>query len=209
MFAKYIAGQYRRPTGLVGRWIGQKMVEQHRPENLWTVDLLDVQPADHILEIGFGGGFAIEQVAQHLTYGQISGVDFSGTMVHTASRRNQRAINAGRVNLRQGDAAKLPFQEATFDKVFSINCLYFWTEPLAALQGIYRVLKPGGMLVITLLLTERWPGEIPTPTPTFRAYSGAELRDLVSRAGFINTRLETDPNLENRSSGSVIGYKAT
>jgi protein-L-isoaspartate O-methyltransferase len=59
MFARYIAGQYRRPTGLIGRWIGQKMVEQHRAENLWTVALLDVQPADRILEIGFGGGFAI------------------------------------------------------------------------------------------------------------------------------------------------------
>lgn len=80
-------------------------------------------------------------------------------MVHAASRRNHATIKAGRVNVRQGNAADLPFAELAFDKVFSINCLYFWTEPLTALQGIYRVLKPGGMLVITLLLTERWPGE--------------------------------------------------
>ncbi len=208
MFEKYIAGQYRRPTGLIGRWIGQKMVEQHRPENLWTVALLDVQPADQILDIGFGGGFAIEEIAKHLQQGGISGVDFSGTMVRAASRRNAAAIKAGRVNVGKGDAAHLPFADAAFDKVFSINSLYFWMEPLVALRQIWRVLKPGGTLIITLLLTERWPGEIPAATPTFRAYSGAELRDLLTDAGFVNIRLEADPNLENRSSASVIGHKA-
>ena len=48
--------QFRRPTGLLGRLAGWIMA--NRPSNIernrWTVDLLRVQPADHVLEIGFG-----------------------------------------------------------------------------------------------------------------------------------------------------------
>jgi ribosomal protein S18 acetylase RimI-like enzyme len=42
MWQKYIDGQYRKPSGIVGRWIGRKMARQHQPENLWTVNLLNV-----------------------------------------------------------------------------------------------------------------------------------------------------------------------
>jgi ubiquinone/menaquinone biosynthesis C-methylase UbiE len=210
MFQKYIAGQYRRPSGIVGRWIGQRMAEQHQPENLWTVNLLDVQPDDHILEVGFGSGFAIQHVAERLTTGVIIGVDFSRTMVRSARRRNAQAVRAGKVDLRYGDAAQLPLDDHAFDKVYSIHSLYFWMQPLQALQEIMRVLKPGGMFILTLLPTERWgaPEDVPSPTPTFRPYSQNELKALLSQVGFIHLRVEADPNLEHRSNYSMIGYKS-
>src|SRR5690242_15432344 len=102
MFQKYIDSQYRRPRGLVGRWIGRKMVQQHQPENLWTINLLDIKPADQILEVGFGAGFAIQDIAKHLDNGQVTGVDFSAAMVRAAGRRSADAIRAGKVKLIEG-----------------------------------------------------------------------------------------------------------
>ena len=81
--------QFRRPTGLLGRLAGWIMA--NRPSNIernrWTVDVLNVQPADHVLEIGFGPGLAIAQVARLAPQGRLVGIDHSALMIERASRR--------------------------------------------------------------------------------------------------------------------------
>jgi len=198
--------QYRRPSGLVGRWVGEKMADQHRSENLWTIQHLAVQPTDDLLEIGFGPGFAIQQIASLLTTGIIAGVDFSKTMVSAAQRRNARAVNAGRVDVRYGEVTQLPFAESTFDKVFSINSLYFWLDPLAAFKELRRVLKSDGTLTLTFLPSERWDST-PTATDDFKPYSSVEIQTLLTQVGFTNIRTEADPDLQNRANFSVIAQK--
>src|SRR5258708_36329593 len=103
MWQKYIDGQYRQPSGPVGRWIGNKMARQHRPENIWTVNLLDVQPADHILEIGFGPGIASQEIARRASSGFVAGIDFSRAMVTAAAHRNSEGVRTGKIDLRYGD----------------------------------------------------------------------------------------------------------
>jgi ubiquinone/menaquinone biosynthesis C-methylase UbiE len=125
-------------------------------------------------------------------------------MVAAAKRRNAAGVRAGKVDLRYGEVTHLPFADNFFDKIFSINSIYFWTKPLDALHEIRRVLKPGGTLILTFLPTERWENA-PAATETFKPYSTAELSELLARTEFVNVRVEADPNLENRSNCSVIG----
>ncbi len=148
--ASLLAGQHGHPTGIIGRMLGERMVRQHIPETTWTISLLDIKPEDQILELGFGAGRAIELVATQAANGHVSGIDLSQEMVRAASRRNARAIKAGHVALCQGDLTTLPFADNQFDKVFSIQTFYFWSDPPRALAEIFRVLKPGAMLVVTL-----------------------------------------------------------
>ena len=191
MWQKYLDGQYRQPSGLVGRWVGSKMAEQHVAENLWTVALLDVQPSDRILEIGFGPGIAVEAAAKRAARGFVAGVDVSRTMVAAASKRNIAAIRAGKVELRHADAAHLPYPDASFNKAFSIHSIYFWRDPLLALKDIYRVLKPHGLLVLTVLPKEKWNLADPDEAgaPDCRPYSGDELLALMREAGFTGERI--------------------
>lgn len=210
MFNKILDRQYRRPSGLLGRYIGRQMARDHLPENEWTVELLQPQSGDHILEIGFGPGVAIAQLTSRVPQGRIVGVDFSRAMVAAAGRRNAQAIRRGQVELHWGEVAHLPLGEALFDKAYSIHSIYFWPEPEKALREIKRVLKVGGLLVLTILPKEKWGTDnlaTPVGTPECTPYTGDELRHMLSQAGFSLTRIEVDSQAECPSNYSVIGLK--
>lgn len=206
MFGAYIDGQYRRPTGIVGRFIAGRMAQQHQPENAWTVSLLHVQPGDHILEIGFGPGATIQRLAALTPEGHVTGIDYSPTMVSLASRHNAQAIKAGQVKLCHGNVVNLPFANYTFDKVISIHTLYFWLEPLDALIEIQRVLKPGGMLALTILPREKWPGG-GTGTEYCKVYSGDDVVKLLLDAGFTSAHVEPCPLPTQFRELAVIGIR--
>jgi len=144
-----LARQYRCPTGLVGRAVGAKMARQHAPDTAWTISLLEIKPADRVLEIGFGAGRAIELISAQTPQGHIAGIDLSPAMVRVSRQRNAQAIAAGRVELHQGTVEHMPFKDQQFNKLLSIHSLYFWSDAQRAVAEIARVLAPGGRLALT------------------------------------------------------------
>jgi SAM-dependent methyltransferase len=153
----YIDRQHRRPSGPVGQLIGERMLRQHTPETNWSVELLDIQPGDRVLEIGFGAGRGLALALQRATHGWVTGVDLSPTMIAAAARRNRAAIEQGRLALLRGDIAALPFEHSSFDKLFSIHTFYFWPDQHAVCLGLAELLAPGGRLVSTFATARRRP----------------------------------------------------
>lgn len=191
--ARAIAAQLRRPSGWLGRLTGLYMSRNNARVNGWTVSLLDFHPEDHLLEVGFGSGAAIGQVAQLLSGGKVCGIDYSEAMLRQALRRNTVAVRDGRVELRHGDVSELPYENEAFDKAYAIHSIYFWPDPLAALREMRRVLKPGGLAAISILSRDDML-KMGSRLPGFSLYSGKELVDILERAGFIDVRLEEYPD---------------
>lgn len=207
MFEELFGRQYAQPQGVLGHVAGWRMVRQHRPENWWTVAVLDARVEDSILELGFGPGFALQQLSRTVRRGFIAGVDVSPTMVTAASRRNARAVQRGLVQLQCADVVDLPFDDARFDKAFSIHSIYFWPDPLRALQEVWRVLRPGGLLALTVLPRERW-GLEPVGSADCRPYSGDELIGLLAACNFGELRILVDANnVSAESNYTVLGRK--
>jgi ubiquinone/menaquinone biosynthesis C-methylase UbiE len=175
-----LRAQAGNPTGIVGKIFGYLMNITNKEENYWTVSLLNIDATSNVLEIGFGTGLAIAEVAKIAVQGQIYGVDRSATMLESAQKQNQQAIESGLVNLQLGDVISLPFADNYFDIVYSINCIYFWEPPAPALSEIYRVLKPGGSIAITA--RDRHDQEV------YARLNSRAVRELLQSAGFVNLK---------------------
>lgn len=168
-------GQPGMPRGWVGRLLGRIMAWHNSQDDAWTIHCLDIGNGEHVLEVGFGPGRAIEMLAQMNPSVFITGIDHSETMLEAASSRNREATQSGRVDLRLGSVMDLPFKDASFDRVFSINCIYFWEPPVQGLREIYRVLKPHGRLAVTVRDKGR---------EAYQSFKPAKLEVLFREAGF-------------------------
>ncbi|MDQ2716290.1 MAG: class I SAM-dependent methyltransferase [Chloroflexota bacterium] len=204
--ASLLAGQHGHPTGIVGYMLGEQMVRQHMPETTWTLSLLDLKAEDQILELGFGAGRAIELVAVQASNGHISGIDLSQEMLRAASRRNTRAIKAGQVALYHGDLTTLPFADNQFDKVFSIQTLYFWPDPPRALAEISRVLKPGAILVVTLSTGKIDTGEA-TGLEGYQVILEEQIVPEMKQLGFTQAYIKQGPASRQFKTTAVVGVK--
>jgi ubiquinone/menaquinone biosynthesis C-methylase UbiE len=208
MIARFFAGQFRKPGRLFGRLIGTFMAQGNEYEAGWTVSLLNIQPDEHILEIGFGPGVAIQYASHKAVNGLVAGIDFSATMVQVASKRNAAALKAGRVDLRHSEVSSLPFLDEMFDKTYTIHCIYFWTKPLDDLREVRRVLKAGGWLAVTILPTDQWANTRRVPPPDiFTLYTGDEVAQLLLKAGFRDVRVEMCPHPDKFPGACVLGVK--
>ena len=147
---KNFNSQFAHPHGWLGRLVGVILAIKNRERNAWTISLLDIRPGDHVLEIGFGPGQAIQEVAKLTSNGFVAGIDVSDTMVVQASKRNTAAIRSGRALLQQGSESPLTFENNKFDKVLAVNSMQFWSNQMAGLQEVMRVLKPAGRVAITI-----------------------------------------------------------
>jgi ubiquinone/menaquinone biosynthesis C-methylase UbiE len=182
-----MVAQFHRPHGIGGRAAGWVMAhrESNRRRNVWAAGLLDVQPDDRVLELGFGPGIAIEALARRATNGVVVGIDHSEVMVRQARRRNAAAVRAGRVDLRLGNAETLPHFEEQFDRILAVNSLMFWDDPVARLEELRGILRPGGRIAIA------YQPRGPNSTDETAAEAGRELATQFSAAGLTDVRVET------------------
>ncbi len=165
-----------------------------------------LQPANHVLEIGFGPGALINQIASITTEGHVEGVDFSESMLTEATKNNKRYISSNRVKIQKGDSKELNYADETFDKICTVNTLYFWNPPKVHLSEIFRVLKSGGRLVLGLRSSEQMES-LPLDKTIFNTYSLNEAVSLISNVGFSDVHIQERDGVPF-ASYCVVGTKA-
>jgi SAM-dependent methyltransferase len=157
---------------------------QHPTGVLGSLDALAPGPKDQVLELGFGPGWALRTIAARTPAGRVFGVDQSDRMLKQASNMNQAAIAAGRMHLIKGEFSSLPWIDGTFNKILVVNAAYFFDSDGNDAAEVFRVLKPGGRLVVYVTAREtmvEWPFAGPD---THRTYDTNELQRLLETAGF-------------------------
>jgi ubiquinone/menaquinone biosynthesis C-methylase UbiE len=137
---------FAHPSGWRGRMAGRFMLWTNKQDDV--VGVLDVQPGDEVLEVGYGPGGLIRLLAERTEAARIRGVDPSPEMRDQASRHNRKAVRAGRVCLDVGTAERTGLPDASVDRVVSVNNVAIWPDLEAGVEELHRVVRPGGTVVI-------------------------------------------------------------
>lgn len=191
-----IGKQMQYPKGFFGKvlfaWMTPKTIAHAR----WTADLLDIQPEDKIIEIGFGNGANIELLLEKATRGTVTGVEISKTAIEMASRKNAKAISEGRVLLHLAPGNSLPSENNVFDKACSVATAYVIEDPGAVFREMFRVLKPTGRAAVTFPIRENFMRFKPVATDGFYLHELTDLEAAYRKAGFINCRTERNDGVK-------------
>lgn len=178
MLSRFLARQFARPSGLLGRfWIAPWLDRISREMNALALRELRLAGGERVLEVGFGGGGLI---AMMLDAGaaQVTGVDVSEAALARARRRFGKEAE-----IVHASAEALPFADSAFDAAVSLNSLYFWPDVPGAFAELARVVRPGGRLVIGFEPAgelRKWPGH----RFGFKLFEAEEVAGLASAAGF-------------------------
>jgi ubiquinone/menaquinone biosynthesis C-methylase UbiE len=156
-----------------------------------TLRRMPVTPTARVLDVGCGTGELLRRLRAKYPDAVLAGLDPVPEMLAVA-----RGKLNGREDLRIGYADSLPWGPGSFDVVVSCNMFHYITHPAQALREMARVLRPGGLLVLTdwcddylachvcnlyLRLTNR---------AFYKTYREAECLDLLADAGFSDVKLE-------------------
>ncbi len=184
-----IGEQLRTPSGRYGRLIGRAMALINAGPYRLAIGALGVQPDETVLELGFGPGRGIDELAKRVTSGRVLGIDQSAEMLDLAMYANHRAIMQGRVQLRIGRFDALPYSDECVSRVLAVNVAYFFAPAGKEIAEIYRVLRPGGRAVVYVTDRSTMSGWKFSGPETHRLYDADELNDLLRQGGF------TSPNI--------------
>jgi ubiquinone/menaquinone biosynthesis C-methylase UbiE len=172
----HIGAQFKRPTGFGGRIATRFMNVQNRRLYDATEQALALAEGERALDVGFGNGAFMQGLSRKYSC-DFYGIDISPDMVDTASKRNPKA------HLSQGDITKTSYTDGFFDKVYSVNTVYFWSGLSAGFAEIHRILRGGGMFVNTLYSKE-FLDRLPAANKGYAKYSAGELSRAGKQCGF-------------------------
>jgi ubiquinone/menaquinone biosynthesis C-methylase UbiE len=194
--------------GVIARWYA-KNTRQGREFDVLAQRVSEIVPAgSHVLEVAPGPGFLSVEIAKLGKY-QVAGVEISKTFVEI-ERANAKAAGVA-IDFQQGDAARLPFGDASFDFVVCTAAFKNFTRPVQALREMYRVLRPQGKALVIDLRSDASPAEINREVEkmglnrintlltkwTFSmmllksAYTEQQIREFLSEAGIAKSRIES------------------
>jgi len=127
------------------------------------VHLLSVTPSEVVLEVGVGTGYSLKEIANFVgEKGKAHGIDVTPQMLELTRKRLKKAGFMDRVELYEGDARRMPYQNGKFDAVYMASTLeLFDTSDIpVVLNEVKRILKPRGRLGVASLSREGKEGSV-------------------------------------------------
>jgi ubiquinone/menaquinone biosynthesis C-methylase UbiE len=187
MAPRFAARQLSHPTGFLGAVFRHLMNRTNARMNASALTKLAVSSGDRVLEVGFGGGLTLKQLIEAASW--VCGVDRSQQAVQAARARFARAVREGRAEFHQAGVESLPLTDGHFNKAISVNTVYFWSSLAAGFAELYRVLSPGGRIVIGFVPKESMD-KMNMPKDIFTSRTPEEIIAAVHSAGFQDVRIE-------------------
>ncbi|WP_430529919.1 class I SAM-dependent methyltransferase [Myroides sp. C20-1] len=146
-----VANQLRCPSGQAGEELAEMMFKSNSNMIYKTVDRLQLDQKDAVLEIGFGSAKHLPYIFSAAKNIRYHGVEISPLMMEMAAKVKE-SLEQEQIELTlTGELNSLPYSDKAFNHCFSVNTVYFWSDPVKYFTEIYRVLKPGGSIALSYI----------------------------------------------------------
>lgn len=198
-----IASQLKLPTGEKGIEMGNMMNETNINMTRHSIQNLNISNENRILELGHGNAGHVEflfEKAKNLKY---YGLEMSELMFQEARQTNRNFVSQKQAFFSLYDGNKIPFENDFFDKIFTVNTIYFWQKPEELLVEIYRVLKPNGNFCLTFA-EEDFMKQLPFTQFEFELYSTEEAQELIKKSPFKIVYTETQTEKVKSKTGELV-----
>lgn len=179
-----IATQFKKPSGLLGRFISSLMVKENKLAYKNLMNEMDIKTSDVLLEIGFGPGSGIQQIMKNFNPFIIYGIDFSPLMLEQASRLNKEFISKQKVILLFGNFLDATIPAVGFDKIYCLNVVYFWDELQMPFEKIRSILKESGSFYCFMSSKDDLDKMNFTDDDIFNKHSIEKVEESLMLAGF-------------------------
>jgi ubiquinone/menaquinone biosynthesis C-methylase UbiE len=194
MYSHLVDKTARRPSGWLGKMMYRNPRSHYRSFYL-ILDTLQLEADDIFLEIGCGGGVLLEMALKSVK--KAKAIDHSQDMVQLAGERNQAALAEGRLEIVQGNAESLPWDDNTFTCAAASNMFFFIQNPMLVLQELHRVLRPGGRLAITSIEESVWVRVLFFFwSRSMKLYKNAKMKEMLQQAGFTTVQVKTEKSIQ-------------
>jgi ubiquinone/menaquinone biosynthesis C-methylase UbiE len=185
-----LVSQCQKPSGLLGRFTLWRMNASHSKLTDWGLAHISVEKHYTILDVGCGGGRTVSKLATMATQGKVYGVDYSEESVAATKQINAQSMESGSVEVRLGSVSRLPFPDGMFDLITAVETHFWWPNLSTDMREIFRVLKPGGKLILIAEIYKGANTAVSKLAEKFAKQSGMTLlsanehRELFANAGY-------------------------
>ncbi|MCG8884010.1 class I SAM-dependent methyltransferase [Tenacibaculum finnmarkense] len=200
---KGIEKQLSKPEGEFGIEIAKNMNESNIKMTIDSIKSLKLLKSDILLEIGHGNCGHLEKIYKEANNIKYFGLEISETMKFEAERINKKLIQNNEISFHLYDGINIPFPDNNFDKIFTVNTIYFWENPLDFINEIYRVLKINGILILTFAQKD-FMKKLPFVKNKFSLYDNNDLNLLIKKTGFEIVETEKKSEKIKSKSGELV-----
>lgn len=175
-----LAAQLRQPQGADGLKTAEFMNKNNMAMIVQTIDTLDLAHRHRILELGPGNGDHVTALMSRASGLAYPGLEISETMWTEAQ---QRTTGLDAVDFQLYDGKSIPFDDNIFDRIFTVNTIYFWFDTVTLLNEIHRVLKPSGRLAISYV-QRSFMNKLPFSKYGFTIFDQDDIESVVEKTNF-------------------------
>lgn len=195
-----IESQLSCPRGENGIEIAHKMNTSNMGMTKNSIQFLEVENNDAVLELGHGNCGHLEFILAVSSDVRYFGLEISETMWREA----QKIITKGQAKFKLYDGITIPYPDNYFNRIFTVNSIYFWSNPEELIKEIERVLKVDGVLVLTYA-DKSFMKHLPFVGDKFKLFDKEDILKLAEKVNLsiINSRNELE-EIESKSGETVL-----
>jgi cyclopropane fatty-acyl-phospholipid synthase-like methyltransferase len=181
-FIKYVGNNFGNPRGIGGKisTLIMNIINQKQYDAL--LKNINLKPNNTILDIGFGNGYLINKLFEQNVPVTVYGIEISNDMLHKVECKQKKNIENGRLKLFLEDIGQASFERDTFDKIYTINTIYFWADLEKCFSIIKKILKPNGIF-INIIYTKKFMDKIIYTKYGFNKYTVDEIENMTKNYG--------------------------